>query len=143
MKSNDIIRVAEEWIGTPFHQQGRQKQVGCDCIGLILGIAKEVGAVSLTNQPWDKCDIHTYNALTDSQLLLNLIPKYFKESIYFNDSKISPGEILLIQITESQYHLSIKSNNNKIIHACSSLGRVVSHKIIPTWKIIKTFQFNY
>ncbi len=139
MKSNNIIRIAEEWIGTPFHQQGRQKQVGCDCVGLILGIAKEIGTTSLTKKLWDKCDIYTYNALTDSQLLLDLIPKYFNES----KTSPKPGDILLIQITESQYHLSIQSNNNRIIHACSSLGRVISHKIIPTWKIIKTFQFNY
>jgi len=145
MKSDKIIRVAEEWIGTPFHEQGRQKQVGCDCIGLILGIAKEIGAISLTNQPWDKCDVHIYNALTDSQLLLELIPKYFDDVKNSPEIKTSPqpGDILLVKITDLQYHLAIQSNNSKIIHACSSVRRVISHKIIPTWRIIKTFQFNY
>ncbi len=139
MKSNEIIKVAEEWIGTPFHQQGRQKQVGCDCVGLILGVAKEICAKSITHDPWDKCDIHAYDSMTDSYLLLELIPKYFQE----NTISPQPGNILLIQITDSQYHLSIQSHNNRIIHSCSSIGRVISHKIIPTWKVIKFFRFNF
>ena len=137
MKSDKIIKVAEEWIGTPFHPQGRQKYVGCDCIGLILGIAKEIGAVSLTNQPWNQCDVHAYDSMTDSQLLIQLVPKYFPEIIIPH-----PGDILLIQITPTQYHLSIQSHNNRIIHACSSLNRVISHKIIPNWKVLKAFSYK-
>lgn len=142
MNSSDIISAAEEWIGTPFHQQGRQKQVGCDCIGLILGIAKEVGAISLTNQPWSQCDVHAYDAMNDSTLLVELMPKYFMEVPIFPGIKPQQGDILLIQITDNQYHLSIQSHNNKIIHSCSSIGRVICHKIIPTWKVIKVFSYK-
>ena len=144
MNSNDIISVADQWIGTPFHEQGRQKSVGCDCIGLILGVAKEVGAISLTNQPWDQCYVHAYDPLTDSQLLVELMPKYFMEVPIFPGIKISPqpGDILLIQITQNQYHLSIQSYNNRIIHSCSSIGRVICHKFIPTWKVIKIFSYG-
>ena len=33
---------AETWIGVPFHWQGRVR-AGCDCKGLIAGIAEELG----------------------------------------------------------------------------------------------------
>jgi NlpC/P60 family putative phage cell wall peptidase len=38
-------RVAAEacrWIGTPYRHQGRRRQVGCDCVGLLLGVWREV-----------------------------------------------------------------------------------------------------
>ena len=38
-----IVDIAREWRGTPYRHQGRLKGVGCDCIGLILGVAKEAG----------------------------------------------------------------------------------------------------
>lgn len=34
-------RVAAEalaWVGTPYRHQGRRRQVGCDCVGLLLGV---------------------------------------------------------------------------------------------------------
>ncbi|PZO81681.1 MAG: peptidase P60 [Mesorhizobium amorphae] len=29
---------ALEWVGTPYRHQGRRKGVGCDCLGLVLGV---------------------------------------------------------------------------------------------------------
>ena len=36
-----IVRLAEDWIGTPYRHQGARKRVGCDCIGLIRGLWRE------------------------------------------------------------------------------------------------------
>ena len=30
--------IARDWIGTPYRHQGRTRQVGADCLGLILGV---------------------------------------------------------------------------------------------------------
>ncbi len=27
-----------DWLGTPYRHQGRRKGVGCDCLGLVLGV---------------------------------------------------------------------------------------------------------
>ena len=40
---NEIVAAARGWIGTPYRHQGALKGVGCDCLGLILGIWREVG----------------------------------------------------------------------------------------------------
>jgi NlpC/P60 family putative phage cell wall peptidase len=39
-----IVALAESWIGTPYRHQGTTKGVGCDCIGLVLGIWRELYA---------------------------------------------------------------------------------------------------
>jgi NlpC/P60 family putative phage cell wall peptidase len=37
-----IVAIARNWIGTPFHHQASLKGVGCDCLGLLRGIWREV-----------------------------------------------------------------------------------------------------
>ena len=37
-----IVQAARGWIGTPYHDQASVKGVGCDCLGLIRGIWREV-----------------------------------------------------------------------------------------------------
>ena len=38
-----VAREARAWIGTPFVWGQSQKQVGCDCKGLVQGVARELG----------------------------------------------------------------------------------------------------
>jgi NlpC/P60 family putative phage cell wall peptidase len=42
-----IVAVAESWIGTPYRHQGATRGIGCDCIGLIRGIWRELYGVEL------------------------------------------------------------------------------------------------
>jgi NlpC/P60 family putative phage cell wall peptidase len=38
----DVLAIARTWIGTPYRHQGAVKGVGCDCLGLIRGIWREL-----------------------------------------------------------------------------------------------------
>ena len=35
---NDIVTLAQGWLGTPYRHQASLKGVGCDCLGLIRGV---------------------------------------------------------------------------------------------------------
>ena len=37
-----IVQSARNWIGTPYLHQASLKGVGCDCLGLIVGIWREL-----------------------------------------------------------------------------------------------------
>lgn len=37
-----FVEVAKSWIGTPYLHQAASKGVGCDCLGLIRGVWREV-----------------------------------------------------------------------------------------------------
>lgn len=37
-----IVAAALSWVGTPYRHQGRRKGVGCDCLGLVLGVWQEI-----------------------------------------------------------------------------------------------------
>jgi NlpC/P60 family putative phage cell wall peptidase len=38
----DIISAARGWIGTPYQHQQAVKGLGCDCLGLVRGVWREV-----------------------------------------------------------------------------------------------------
>jgi len=42
LREQKIIRVARSWIGTPYRHQASQKGQGCDCLGLLRGVWREV-----------------------------------------------------------------------------------------------------
>ena len=37
-----ILAEALSWVGTPYRHQGSRKGVGCDCLGLVLGVWRSV-----------------------------------------------------------------------------------------------------
>ncbi len=37
-----IIKAARAWIGTPYHDQASVRGVGCDCLGLVRGVWRDV-----------------------------------------------------------------------------------------------------
>ena len=39
---DDIVAAARSWIGTPYRHQASLKGVGCDCLGLLAGVWREV-----------------------------------------------------------------------------------------------------
>lgn len=41
---DEIVAAARAWVGTPYHHQASMKGVGCDCLGLIRGIWRELVA---------------------------------------------------------------------------------------------------
>ena len=40
-----VVAEALSWLGTPYRHQGFRKGVGCDCIGLVLGVWRAVYGV--------------------------------------------------------------------------------------------------
>lgn len=46
-----IVRVARAWIGTPYHHQASLKGIGCDCLGLLRGVWRELFGVEPEDMP--------------------------------------------------------------------------------------------
>ncbi|NGO53629.1 NlpC/P60 family protein [Allomesorhizobium camelthorni] len=48
-----VIGEALTWVGTPYRHQGSRKGVGCDCLGLLLGVWRVLyGAEPETTGPY-------------------------------------------------------------------------------------------
>jgi NlpC/P60 family putative phage cell wall peptidase len=37
-----IVQAARSWIGTPYRHQASLKGIGCDCLGLVRGVWREI-----------------------------------------------------------------------------------------------------
>jgi len=42
VKRAHIVRAARSWIGTPYQHQASLKGAGCDCLGLVRGVWREL-----------------------------------------------------------------------------------------------------
>lgn len=138
--TNDgIVAAARGWLGTRFHHQGRLKKTdkhkgGVDCLGLLIGIAKEVDLRLPDGSPAVSLDSTDYTHHPDTeylqqQLLRALVP--------IPIGGIAPGNILLLCIDGFPQHLAIVSDMLQglgIIHAYAPARRVVEHHFDGWWQ---------
>lgn len=128
-----VVDVARGWIGTKFHHQGRVKGVGVDCIGLVVGVAKELGfevvdQVNYAREP------------KDGELQLAL-------EQYLMPGELVPGAVVLFKLEKEPQHVGIVSELEDgglgLIHAYMQSRKVVEHGLDKSWreKIVATYSF--
>ena len=43
MRADEIVAAARGWIGTPYRHRAATRGAGCDCLGLLVGVMRELG----------------------------------------------------------------------------------------------------
>jgi cell wall-associated NlpC family hydrolase len=132
-----VIQVARTWIGTRFHHQGRTKGVGVDCIGLIVGVAKELGLEVV-----DRVD---YAREPSNGELEKALAKYL------TPCELKVGAVALFKLDKEPQHvgiigaLSIEHGawNYSLIHAYAQARKVVEHGLDDFWKARLVGCFGY
>lgn len=129
-----IVEIARSWIGTPFYHKGRSKKIGCDCIGLILGVMTELG-VEIKKE-------FSYRKIISSNILVENLSKYLKEK-----DNISAGDIAVFYMNSYPSHIGIigdyYNNSLSLIHSYAPLKKVVEHYLDEYWlgKLYKIYHF--
>lgn len=119
MTGDDIVVCARGWIDTPFIHQAQRKGEGCDCKGLIVGVADELGMP----------EAKTIAAA------IRVYPTHFKGRQMHDGLRESltrvtepqPGDVLAILMGRDPFprHLAILSYDGQIIHTYGGgVGRV-------------------
>ena len=106
-----ILSIARDWIDTPYQHQASVKGAGCDCLGLIRGIWREIYG----DEP---IDVPAYTpdwaeALGEETLLQ--ASKTCLKPIAKNAAK--PGDVLLFRMAPRVpcKHIAILSASDRII----------------------------
>jgi cell wall-associated NlpC family hydrolase len=134
----DVIACAREWIGTRWQHQASLRAVGCDCIGLVGGVARELdlpGGIQWTNDP----GIRGYGREPDPQVLLWACGKYLDPGAGV------VGDILLLRAPPANTaiadvckfpprHFGIASRPGYMIHAWAQLRKVSENRIDEFWR---------
>jgi cell wall-associated NlpC family hydrolase len=106
-----VAAEVREWLGTKFVWQASAKGVGCDCKGLLWGVARELGfpeAESLYARVAD----YSPTRPVPSALLKEGIA-----SIFDPVTELEPGDVLLLKIGGKASHIAIVSGEGRAIHA--------------------------
>lgn len=123
---DQVVACARTWIGTRFHHQGRAKNVGCDCAGLVIGVAQELNLSDF--------DITGYARLPAGDFLKCLCDKHMTR-IPLRD--IQFGDVVLMRFADHPQHLAIVGDYNgqelSIIHAYAPSKKVVETRFDNAW----------
>lgn len=132
IKREDILRVARTFLGTKFHHQGRLKGVGVDCIGLVVGVCKELEIPHI--------DYIHYSMRPDGTALRREIAKSLDAISRANKL---PGDIAIFKVGLAPRHIGIITDVG-IIHTYRQVGYVVEHHMDEEWikKLVAVYRFR-
>lgn len=123
---SDVVATARGWIDTPFHHQARLKGVGVDCVGLVIGVARELALVD------PEFDVAGYPRTPDGTSLMHLANLHMQP--LSGQSPMYPGDVIVIRFGEDPQHLGIlgdyRHGGLSIIHAASDAGRVIETRLM-------------
>lgn len=126
----DIVEEAREWIGTPFVHQQQLRGVGCDCIGLVSGVAQALGLPEADRWRND-IRFRGYGREPMTGMLRQAVAEYLDPV----SGRPQPGDVLLFQFQGLPMHFAIlvRSAPDYIVHGWQPVGRVVENSVGQTW----------
>lgn len=130
---SDIIAEAREWMNTPYQHQAMVKGVGVDCVGLVVGVGINTGAMQITDKQVK--EYSGYSRLPN--------PNRMKQAMERHLIKVSGEVPLIADIAWLQWraglpmHLALLSEHNgrpTLIHSLGDVGKVVEHSLNDLWE---------
>lgn len=119
-----IVTAAREWIDTPYRHQASTKGAGCDCLGLIRGVWREVhGAEPMPVPPYTP----DWSEPQGEERLWHTAQRLLKPG------QGTPGDLLLFRMRPNAVakHLGILSAPDTFIHSMSGHGVIESPLSAP------------
>ena len=134
----DIVAEARAWIGTPYRHQASLKAVGCDCLGLVRGVWREL----LGNEPehappyapdWAEATGNEALAQAAARHLVAIAPDNF-----------APGDVLLFRWRAHlpAKHAAIVTAPDRMVHAHDGAA-VAEVTIAPWWRRRLAYAFRF
>lgn len=139
MSQPHIAQAARGWVGTRFAHQGRVKKSansrgGCDCIGLIIGVAGELG-ISCKGRKLADFDSLSYSRNPDGFSLKTALDEYLTP---IKIAEAAVGDVLLLRINKDPQHVafigSYEGGGLSLIHSYIQARGVVEHTFDEYWQ---------
>jgi cell wall-associated NlpC family hydrolase len=134
MTVDDILNHARQCLGTPFRHQGRLIAFGLDCAGVVIHVARQIGAGHI--------DVEGYGRNpANGQLERTLDAQPCLERVALSER--TAGDVLLMRFASDPQHLAICAGET-LIHAYESVGRCCEHRLSSLWaaRIVRVYRFR-
>ncbi len=137
----DVVTEARSWIGTRWLHQAALKGVGCDCIGLVAGVARELGIAEAALFFADPA-MRSYGRAPEPRLIAAC--DALLDPIDFGHAE--PGDVLVLKFEAEPQHFGILSGIDPpyMIHALANARKVTEHRIDKVWRsrIVRVYRFR-
>lgn len=133
-----ICTIASSWLGTPYRHQASLQHVGCDCLGLIRGVWRELygaepAALPAYSPSWAEID--------GRELIKEAADQYM---VPIPLDAVSTADVLVfrMQVQSPAKHMAIVLSEDIIIHAY--WGRSVTRSILSSfWKNRIAYAYSF
>jgi NlpC/P60 family putative phage cell wall peptidase len=133
-----VIASARGWLGTPYHDQASLKGVGCDCLGLVRGVWRDVVGdepLPLPRYSRDWGETGTREPLAEASRTVMLeVPV----------TEMTPGALILFRMRAGAVakHCGILTAPERFVHAYERTG-VIEERLDSAWRRRIAFAFLF
>jgi cell wall-associated NlpC family hydrolase len=106
-----VIDEARTWIGTPYHDAGRIKGVGVDCLTLILQVYEDAGVIDHYDPGYYSPEFHLHS---DTPIYLNGMLELCDE---IEKKDILPADVAMFRFGRQFSHGAIITEWPNVIHS--------------------------
>ena len=124
-----VVAEALSWLGTPYRHQGFRKGVGCDCIGLVLGVWRAVYGVE-PELPGPYAP--DWAEAGGEERFLTAVRRHFPEK---PADERAAGDLLLFRWRPHlpAKHAGIVVGQDRFVHAYEGMAVSLS-ALVPQWR---------
>ena len=124
-----VLEIATGWIGTPYRHQGSTKGVGCDCLGLVRGIWRELYGCEPEEPGPYAAD---WAERSGAERLAHAALRHFGPAIPLGEA--TTGDLILFRWRPEHpaKHAGILAPGGRFIHAYEQTG-VIASPLVPSW----------
>ncbi len=135
---DDIVAAARAWIGTPYRHQAAVRGAGCDCLGLVRGVWRDVHGVEPEAPPPYSPDWGEAGAV---EHILDAAHRHMR-LIALADARAADVVVFRMREGRIAKHMAILSSDATMIHAQSN-DRVREIAFAPYWRrhAVAAFEF--
>jgi NlpC/P60 family putative phage cell wall peptidase len=133
-----VIAASRGWLGTPYHDQASVKGVGCDCLGLVRGVWRELNGNEPMPLPpysrdWGETGVREPLAEAARRVMVE-IPV----------ADIAPGALILFRMRTGAVakHCGILTAPDRFVHAYERTG-VIEERLTAAWRRRSAFAFLF
>lgn len=133
-----IVATARAWIGTPYHHQAAVRGAGCDCLGLVRGVWRDLYGTEPEQPPVYSPDWGEHGEI---EHLLDAAKRHMTSIAV---AEACAGDVLAFRMREGAMakHLAILTGDWSMVHAQSG-DQVREAALTPYWRrhIVAAFAF--
>ncbi len=132
MAGGQVVAAAREWIGTPYRHQASRKGAGCDCLGLLRGVWRDLLGAEPERPPAYSRD---WSEPQGDEVLWRAATRHLLHKALGEEA---PGDVLLFRMRAGRVakHVSIAGRTGALptfIHAYSGHAVLESTLSLP-WR---------